>query len=114
VEAIEGDPLACEAMAENIERNGATDRVTVTPSFATSESIGGRGPVSGIVANIETGLLRPLFDGFAAALPAGGWLIVSGILDHEWEGVRDTLEAAGFDFRRVDADGEWRSGLFVH
>lgn len=112
VEAIEGDALACEAMAENVRRNRVGELITVTEGLATSWSIAERGPVTGIVANIETGLLRPLCEGFAAALPPGGWLIVSGILHHEWEAVRDELEARSFVFREVDADGEWRSGLF--
>lgn len=112
VVAIEADALACEALEENVERNGVQDRVEVVESFATSESIAAYGPVSGIIANIEAGLLEPLFDGFARALPPGGWLIVSGILDHEWERVRDHLEESGFTFREVDADGPWRSGRF--
>jgi ribosomal protein L11 methyltransferase len=112
VVAIEGDPLACEAMAENVERNGVADRVQVVETWATSESIVAHGPASGIVANIESGLLVPLFEGFSEALDADGWLIVSGILDHEWEEVEGSLSRCGFRRREVDADGEWRSGLF--
>ncbi len=112
VVAIEADPLACEALAENVERNGVQDRVEVVRSFATAESVVAYGPVSGIIANIEAGLLEPLFDGFALALRPGGWLIVSGILDFEWEGIRSRIEAAGFAFHEVDADGPWRSGRF--
>jgi ribosomal protein L11 methylase PrmA len=43
----------------------------------------------------------------------GGWLILSGILDTEWEGMRADAEGAGFTFVAVDEDGEWRSGLFT-
>jgi ribosomal protein L11 methyltransferase len=112
VVAIEADALACEALAENVERNGVEDRVEVVEAFATEDSVAGYGPVSGIIANIEAGLLEPLFDGFARALPPGAWLIVSGILDHEWEAVRARVEASGFVFHEVDADGPWRSGRF--
>jgi ribosomal protein L11 methyltransferase len=112
VVAIEGDSLACEAMRENIDRNGMSGRVRVVEDRATTQSIAEMGPVSGIVANIEAGLLRPLFDGCAAALPAGTWLIVSGILDDEWEWVEEEIRARGFVLRTVDADDEWRSGLF--
>jgi ribosomal protein L11 methyltransferase len=112
VVAIEADSLACEAMRENVERNGVEEQIEVVEGFATAENIAGRGPVSGIVANIEAGLLAPLFDGCAAALPAGSWMIVSGILDHEWAGVEESVVARGFSVQAVDADGEWRSGRF--
>lgn len=109
--AIEGDPLACEAMRENVDRNGVGDRVQVRQGLATAGTLADEEHVSGIVANIETGLLSPLFEGFADALPEGGWLVVSGILEDEWAGVRDGLEAQGFRFEQLDADGPWRSAL---
>jgi ribosomal protein L11 methyltransferase len=112
VVAIEADPLACEALAENLERNGVQDRVEVVSAFATADSVAAHAPVSGIVANIESGLLQPLFDGFARALGPGGWLIVSGILEDEWQGIRGQVEACGFVFHEVDADGSWRSAHF--
>jgi ribosomal protein L11 methylase PrmA len=46
------------------------------------------------------------------ALCAGGWLIVSGILDDELGLVDETLVGAGCTQVTVDADGEWRSALF--
>ena len=98
-------------MVENVERNGVSDVVDVEVAYATADSIAASGPVSGIVANIETGLLEPLFDGFARALGASGWLIVSGILEHEWDDVRRRLEASGFTFVALDPDGVWRSAL---
>jgi ribosomal protein L11 methyltransferase len=110
--AVEGDPLACEAMRENLERNEVSDRVRVQERWADADALAALGPVEGVVANIETGLLRPLYRGFAEALSPGGWLIVSGILEHEWEHVRGEVEAAGFRFDALDADGEWRSGRF--
>jgi ribosomal protein L11 methyltransferase len=112
VVAIEADSLACEAMRENVERSGVDKQIEIVQDFATSENIADRGPVSGIVANIEAGLLAPLFDGCASALPAGSWLIVSGILDYEWAAVEGSVVARGFSLSVVDEDGEWRSGRF--
>ena len=51
--------------------------------------------------------------GFAGALRANGWLILSGILETEWPAVRARAEHAGFRLREVDADGEWLSALLV-
>ncbi|MEX2467581.1 MAG: 50S ribosomal protein L11 methyltransferase [Gemmatimonadota bacterium] len=112
VHAVEADPLACEAIAENIARNGVPDRVRWTARFADVAWLEAEGPVSGIVANIESGVLTPLLPGFAAAIEPGGWLILSGILDHEWPAMRQATEDRGFELVEVDADGAWRSGLF--
>jgi ribosomal protein L11 methyltransferase len=113
VVAIEGDGLACEALAENVERNGVSARVEIVEAWATDSSLAARGPVSGIIANIESGLLKPLFRGFFTALAPTGWLIVSGVLRHEWAEIEALLAETGFRIEVVDADGEWRSGLLV-
>jgi ribosomal protein L11 methyltransferase len=110
--AVEGDALACEAMAENIDRNGVGDRVTIDQAWASSSSIEALAPVDGIVANIETGMLEPLFPGFAKALAPGGWLLVSGILAEEWVGVRKALESVDFRLVGTDEDGGWCTGAF--
>lgn len=114
VVAFEADDLALEALAENLERNAVGDHVECVPGLADPEAILERGPVSGIVANIESRTLMRLMPGFAGALGAGGWLVLSGIQRDEWPVVRSATEAAGFRFVDVDADGEWRSGLFEH
>jgi len=111
--ALEGDPLATEALAENVALNGVVDHVRWEERWADEGLLAAQAPCDGVVANIESGILRSLVGGYAAALRPGGWLILSGILDHEWPGIRDAAEAAGFTFVAVDADGEWRSGLFA-
>jgi ribosomal protein L11 methyltransferase len=111
--ALEGDPLAVEALAENVELNRAADRVTWRTEWATVESLASLGPRDGVVANIESGILRPLLPGFSAAVKPGGWLILSGILADEWEEMRTDTERNGFRHSVVDQDGEWRSGLFL-
>jgi len=110
--AIEGDNYACEAMKENVEANGVDDRVSVEEAWASVDSLAACGPVDGVIANIEAGLLAPLHEGFHRALVPGGWLILSGILDHEWAESRQRAESHGFTFVSIDEDGAWRSGLF--
>jgi ribosomal protein L11 methyltransferase len=110
--ALEGDPLAVEALAENVAYNHTADRVTWRAEWADVEILTELGPRDGVVANIESGILRPLLPGFAAAVKPGGWLILSGILAEEWEGMCADTEGAGFRHATVDEDGEWRSGLF--
>ncbi len=112
VQALEGDRYACEAARDNIIANRVGAQVTVTEVWATSRSLIDLGPVAGIVANIEAGILEPLREGFKGALVSGGWLILSGILDHEWVKSRERAESNGLALIALDQDGEWRSGLF--
>lgn len=111
--ALEGDPLAADALAENVERNAVADRVRWEIRWADAASLVASGPWDGVVANIESGILRPLLPAFAGTLREGGWLILSGILAHEWLGMRAAAEEAGLTFVAVDEDGEWRSGRFA-
>jgi ribosomal protein L11 methyltransferase len=113
VVALESDALACEALDENLGRNGVDDRVHRVRALVDAHDLAGYGSADGIVANIESGTLSRLAPGFADALRSGGWLIVSGILEGEWPSVLDSVSAAGFEVREVDADGEWRAARFT-
>lgn len=112
VAALEGDALACEALLENLERNGVQDRVRVIEGLVDASALAAYGPVDGVVSNIESATLARLLPGFAGAVRPGGWLILSGILAEEWPSLREAAANAGFHHREVDADGEWRAGLF--
>jgi ribosomal protein L11 methyltransferase len=113
VVAIEADRLACEALRENIERNRAGARVRCVEAMVAPDDLARMGPVSGVIANIESGPLTTLMPGFAAAVEPGGWLILSGILDHEWPSMRERAEAAGFRMQELDAEAEWRAALLL-
>lgn len=111
--AIEGDPLAVQALEENVARSDARDRIRWETRWADPDFLAQRGPWDGIVANIESGVLRPLLSAFAGAVSPGGWLILSGILEEEWPEMSAATESAGFELLRTDEDGEWRSGRFT-
>jgi ribosomal protein L11 methyltransferase len=112
VVALEGDSLSCEALRENLAHNDVIDRVRCVEKTVGPEDLVRMGPVSGVVANIESGPLTALMSGFGGALRPGGWLILSGILDGEWPSMRSLAEASGFRLVEVDAEGEWRSASF--
>lgn len=112
VVAIEADTLACEALRENLEHNAVEDRVRCVEAMVGPDDLVALGPVSGVVANIESGPLTHLMAGLAGALVPGGWLILSGIMAEEWPRLREVAERNGLVLRDVDADGEWRSAFF--
>jgi ribosomal protein L11 methyltransferase len=107
--AVEGDTLACEALHENVAVNGCADRVRIDCAWADAERMKSYGRATGVIANLETGILLPLLDAFVAA--SDGWLIVSGILVDEWPAVERALSAARCAVVSIDADGEWCSAL---
>jgi ribosomal protein L11 methyltransferase len=111
--ALEADPLAVPTAAENVAENGVSDRVTVVEETSSADSLRERGPVDGVVANIQRAILEGLLPGFRAALRPGGWLILSGVPADEWEAMIASAGEEGFRLDQVDADGDWRSGRFA-
>jgi len=113
VTALEGDPVAGEYAHENIARNGVDARVDWVEAWADADLLRALGPADGVLANIESGVLRRLLPGLYGALRPGGWLILSGLLGEEWDDFARDVVHAGFALVDVDADGDWRSGWFV-
>lgn len=114
--AVEGDELAIDTARENAERNGTGDRVEVRHAHVDSADIAELGAEAGgfdgVICNIEGHLLAPLLEGLLAATRPGGWLLLSGILDDQWAWFEASVTDGGATRVAVDADGEWRSGLF--
>ncbi|MEX0979841.1 MAG: 50S ribosomal protein L11 methyltransferase [Gemmatimonadota bacterium] len=111
VVAVEGDPYATAAAAENLALNGI-EVVEIVETWASVGSLTSRGSFDGIIANIESGVLIPLLSGFAAALAPGGWLIVSGILQTESDDFLRVALPHGFRLEEEDREDEWWSARF--
>jgi len=108
---IEADADAVPTARENVERNGVADRVRVETGRLSAPDVPPLGPFDGVVANIETAVLRTLVPGFVGALRPGGWLILSGILREEWPAFAHELAGAGLVPVADDVDGVWVSAL---
>jgi len=112
VRGLEMDEWAVDAARENALRNHVGDRVAFQTLQVTPETLAAEGRWDGVIANMETGRLRPLLAGLVSAVRPGGWIILSGILEHELSGVGEEMVGLGVEFDRSDSDGEWRSALF--
>jgi ribosomal protein L11 methyltransferase len=110
---MEMDEWAVDAARENALRNGVAEQVTLRRLQVTSEVLATEGGWDGVVANMEVGRLRPLLSGLVDAARPGGWIILSGILEDEFDAVREETVRRGATLERFDADGEWRSALFL-
>ena len=82
-----------ENCVENIRANGVETRVT--PLLGDIGAIAGR-RYDFIAANINRNILLAQLPAYAAALDAGGWLLMSGILEADVAPLSEAARAAGF------------------
>jgi ribosomal protein L11 methyltransferase len=111
VVAVEYDPDANLNARENLVRNGVERRVTIIEKMADPALLEELGGFDLIVANILSGVIRPLLPAFHQSLrPSSGTLIVSGILQTERDEVLAAAADAGFALVAEDREDEWWSG----
>ncbi len=110
VVAVDNDPIAVAACAENAGVNAVGDRVA---SAATPV-----GDVDGqfelVLANIQAHVLRELLPGIAPRVAPGGTLVMSGLLSPQAEAVAEAYAAVGFTvvaIRPSAADPAWSSAV---
>lgn len=83
VDAVDNDPQALLASRDNAARNGVDDRLAVyLPEDFTLAT-----PADGVIANILAGVLIELAPRIVEAVKPGGWLALSGILEHQADAV---------------------------
>lgn len=113
VVAVEYDADANLNARDNLVQNGVDRRVTIIEAMADAPLLAELGHFDLIVANILSGVIRPLLPAFRQALadPDSSRLIVSGILQSEAEEVMAASSAAGFTLLAEDREDEWWSGL---
>ena len=113
--AVEYDPDANLNARENIEQNGTEGRVRIVEAMAEPGMMAELGRFDLVLANILSGVIRPLLPAFRDALGGSpeGRLIVSGILLSEHADVLRDAEAAGFRMETTDEEDEWWSALLV-
>ena len=106
VDAVDIEPVAVRTTRENAARNGVADRVAVAEG-----SVGPGAPFPGtydlVLANIIARVLVDLTSGLAAAVPPGGTLVLSGIIESREQAVRRAFEDAGLVFDRRTQMEDW-------
>ena len=110
VVAVDNDPIAVAACAENAGVNAVGDRIA---SAATPV-----GEVDGqfdlVLANIQAHVLRELLPGIAPRVAPGGTLVMSGLLSPQAEAVAEDYAAVGFTVEAIRpsaADPAWSSAV---
>lgn len=98
VTAIDVDPAARQATAENAARNG----VAIETSPAALDEVGGVFDV--VLANLTAGALTPLLDDLLRCTAPEGSLVLSGMLEDQWPDIR---RAVGGDVETERAVDGW-------
>ena len=107
--AVDIDPVSVDVAARNITANAVSDRIRVL--VGSVESAEGRYDV--IAANISAPLLKKLAHPLVRHLKPGGHIILSGIFEDEWEGIRGAYEGEGLAEEEVLVDKVWVAALLA-
>ena len=109
VRGFDNDPDAVRNANENAEANGLgalfSDGDLSAPGVAT--------PADVVAANVLAPVLVRFAREVGALVNPGGRLILSGILDEQYDEVRAAYAALGFTELSNRLIGEWRTGLFA-
>ena len=109
VRGFDNDPDAVRNANENAEANGLgalfSDGDLSAPGVAT--------PADVVAANVLAPVLVRFAREVGALVNPGGRLILSGILDEQYDEVRAAYAALGFTELSNRLVGEWRTGLFT-
>ncbi|HLZ71981.1 MAG TPA: 50S ribosomal protein L11 methyltransferase [Dehalococcoidia bacterium] len=112
VVAVDTEPVAVEATAENARRNGVQDRLRVAEGSLDERWPFVGGPSADFdlaLANIHAAAAIALAPNLFAALRPSGALVASGIIAERLDAVLVALAAAGFASPDVRAAGDWRT-----
>ncbi|NEP54580.1 MAG: 50S ribosomal protein L11 methyltransferase [Moorea sp. SIO3C2] len=106
VYAVDTDPLAVKATAENRDLNTiAADRIQV--QSGSVDTLSTDGPVDGILCNILAEIIVELIPHFNRVAKESTWGILSGVLLEQSKWVADTLDAHGWTVATLWRRGDW-------
>jgi ribosomal protein L11 methyltransferase len=111
VVAIDIDPAAVAATAENAERNGVHDRVRASARPLASV-LADEAPFDLVVANLLAPIVRELAPDLIAATAPHGQLIASGLLADRW--AEATAALAPLEVAEVAEDDGWVAVVLAH
>ena len=114
VHAVDNDPDAIENAVGTVAENAVGDRVTLEAREVDDAYLRAHpSAYDVIVANVLSGVLKPLLPAFVTALRPGGTLILSGILQTEAPEIVEAARASDLRLTREDREDEWWSGRFA-
>lgn len=107
--AVDNDADAILNARDNVVRNGVATAVRLEENIVDQEYLADAGEAAFdvIVANVLSGVLKPLLAAFHEGVRPGGHVILGGILEQEADDMIDALLDAGFKILGEDLEHEW-------
>ncbi|MDP4840277.1 MAG: 50S ribosomal protein L11 methyltransferase [Alphaproteobacteria bacterium] len=113
VTASDIDPEATEKTLYNAAENNAVDLITAyTAEGLESSALTTLAPFDLIVANILAGPLIDMAPQIKGALSKGGYLILSGLLDHQVTAIKEAYLEAHLTLVQKTLKGDWATLIF--
>ncbi|MDG1376872.1 MAG: 50S ribosomal protein L11 methyltransferase [Yoonia sp.] len=108
------DPVAVDVAVANVEANGLTGKVEcVVAAGFDAPALKENAPYDLIFANILKGPLIGLAPEMGPAVKAGGYVILSGILNEQADAVIEVYCANGFNLIQRDSIVDWTTLTLV-
>ncbi len=112
--AVESDADALINARENVAGNACETSITLQHAVVDAAFLRTRARQWDIVlANVLSGVLRPLLAAFRSSLRPGGNLILGGILQSEAPAMIEAAGVAGLELMAEDREDEWWSARFA-
>ena len=107
--ALDNDADAILNARDNVQRNHVADAVQLDMRFVDAAYLDELGAerFDIIVANVLSGVLKPLLSAFFNAVVVKGYVILGGILREESNEMVQAAHAAGFTVLGEDLEDEW-------
>lgn len=113
VTASDIDPEATEKTLYNAAENNAAELITAyTAEGLESDALASLAPFDLIVANILAGPLIDMAQQIKGALSKGGYLILSGLLDHQATAIKEAYLDAHLTLVQKTLKGDWATLIF--
>lgn len=110
--AVENDPDAVINARDNVVRNRVADVLELDLATVDAAYLEARGQQwDVIVANVLSGIIKPLLPAFRDALKPAGRVIIGGILTTEADLMRAAANATGFTVLDEVVEEEWWTAL---
>ena len=102
------DQVAVEVAEANVVANNLSGRVTCVEAAGLDHpDLAAAAPFDLVFANILKGPLVALAPSIARAMSSGGYLILSGILNHQGDEVVQVYSDEGYNLDQREQIGEW-------
>lgn len=109
--AFDFDPKAVEVAQRNITRNGGAPNLRLFQADVFKWKPRKAEVADVVLANLFSAVLQKAFPRLLAAMKPQGVLIISGILNSQWEETLCAAQAAGLRLQKKVSRGKWTTAL---